>query len=296
MHPGQSLRTWFLLVVMLMLTLVFHQRVDGHTSLISPNGGESLTAGDLFTIEWIVDIPHNLQDWDLWYSVSSAEGPWIDIATDIPAGNPDKGSQHFFSWTVPSVDADQAWARVRMDNAGDDYYDVSDLPFSIQVMTAACDFNGNGTCHLDDLNAMLAEGPVSSGVPVVAGVNNQFDLDGDGTLDLVDVDQWLTEAAAQNGLPSPYREGDADLNGVVDGEDFLDWNAHKFTNTLRWDQGDFNGDGVADGSDFLLWNSSKFQASDTAVVAEPSGSLVLIVTLLLHAGCRLSRSRLAQSE
>ncbi len=54
----------------------------------------------------------------------------------------------------------------------------------------------------------------------------------------------------------------------MDGQDFLDWNAHKFTSTGKWSLGDWNADGVTDGQDFLLWNGNKFQSSD---IGSPGG-------------------------
>ncbi len=253
--------------------------ISAHTMLISPNGGESLDIGESFTIEWIVEIEHQLQDWDLWYSTTSNDGPWIDVAMNLPAGDPTAGSQHVFNWSIPNTPAEQAWVRIRQDNLEMDYYDVSDLPFSIVGFVLDCDFNGDGSCGIDDLNALLEEGPLANGVNAVPGVNDQFDLDGNGVLDLNDLDQWLDLAAAENGLASPYQKGDTDLDGTVDGVDFVAWNAHKFTSTLRWDHGNFDGNAVTDGVDFVLWNQSKFQSSDVSVVPEPAGGWLLLLAL-----------------
>ncbi|MEM8681600.1 MAG: hypothetical protein AAGF97_19815, partial [Planctomycetota bacterium] len=87
-------------------------------------------------------------------------------------------------------------------------------------------------------------------------------------------------------LPSgnPYLLGDANLDGIVDGQDFLIWNANKFTNTDHWCSADFTADGVVDGQDFLVWNANKFTSSDQviATVPEPTfmgwlSGLVLLV-------------------
>lgn len=156
-----------------------------------------------------------------------------------------------------------------------------------------CDFDDDSDCDLDDLNALLAEGPIDAGVPAT-GANQQFDLDGDGQIDLDDLDEWLAVAAVENGLASPYKRGDADLDGNVNGADFLAWNAAKFTNTLQWDHGDFNGDGVANGADFLLWNANKFTSSDqVATVPEPAGVWINLVLAMGVTGLlRTSRRRL----
>lgn len=102
-----------------------------HISLSSPNGGEELTIGSVFTIEWSILIKHSQQNWDLWYSTESNSGDWISIAIDLPPGDFAAGSVHSFEWTVPDVLDDTVWVRVRMDNSGTDYFDVSASSFAI---------------------------------------------------------------------------------------------------------------------------------------------------------------------
>ena len=105
---------------------------------------------------------------------------------------------------------------------------------------ASCDFDQNGVCDLTDLDALFAEGPIADGV-TVGSANQNFDLDGDGSITLSDRDVWLEEAAITNGLSSPYRLGDANLDGGVDVLDFNQWNANKFQSSLLWSNGNFNG-------------------------------------------------------
>jgi hypothetical protein len=57
---------------------------------------------------------------------------------------------------------------------------------------------------------------------------------------------------------SAYAVGDANLDGFVDGLDFIRWNANKFTTNSNWCDGDFNADGFVDGLDFIEWNANKF--------------------------------------
>ncbi len=97
----------------------------GHVILDKPNGGESLGAGSVFTIEWHIQIPHTLLNWDLWYSTTGVDGPWIIIAMNLPPGDPAGGSIHTYDWTVPDDLSDQVRVRVRMDNNGMDYEDIS---------------------------------------------------------------------------------------------------------------------------------------------------------------------------
>lgn len=103
-----------------------------HVLLTAPNGGESLEAGEVFTITWQVQIAHSLQDWDLWYSRTDPGGEWIVIAFDLPPGTGTAGSVHTYDWTVPDIESNQVRIRVRQDNAGADYEDVSDRYFTIQ--------------------------------------------------------------------------------------------------------------------------------------------------------------------
>ena len=131
----------------------------------------------------------------------------------------------------------------------------------------AGDFDGNNTLDCLDVDALVAE--------IVAGTNMPaFDLNGDAAVDNFDLTQWLADAGAVNlASGNPYLPGDANLDGVVDGQDFIEWNTHKFTNTAKWCSGDFNADGVVDGADFITWNGNKFTSSDS-FVAVPEPGLV----------------------
>lgn len=102
-----------------------------HVVIDSPNGGEVLTPGQVYTVEWHIAIAHNLQNWDLWYSTSGAGGPWIPIATDYQAGSPLVGVPHTFQWTVPNTPSSLVRVRARMDNSGTDYFDISDGDLTI---------------------------------------------------------------------------------------------------------------------------------------------------------------------
>ena len=134
------------------------------------------------------------------------------------------------------------------------------------------DFNFDGALDCTDIDQLIAE--------IAAGTNNlEFDVTGDGLVTLADRDAWLAEAGSANlDSGAPYLLGDANLDGTVDGTDFLAWNDHKFNSTGAWCHADFNADGVTDGADFVIWNSSKFQSIDA--VPEPSG-LVLAIGLAL---------------
>jgi hypothetical protein len=190
----------------------------------------------------------------------------IDFAT--AAGTP--------SFVLPALGGALSWDTSQFVSAG---------ILSVTSASINCDFDSNTACDIDDLNALLAKGPVASGVTVTIGVNDQFDLNADGILDNTDVDLWLSDAGSVNGFASAYKRGDGNLDGVVDGLDFILWNGSKFTSSLRWDHGEFNGDGVVDGLDFIVWNGNKFTSSDgLTAVPEPGPCLWFAVALLCAAG------------
>ena len=118
------------------------------------------------------------------------------------------------------------------------------------------DFNDDGIYDLLDIDALSAA--------IAAGTHDPlFDLTDDGLVNLADRDAWLAEAGGTNlGAGRIYLLGDANLDGVVDGQDFILWNSHKFTASNQWSRGDFNADDVVDGQDFILWNTNKFTSSD----------------------------------
>jgi hypothetical protein len=243
-----------------------------------------------------------------WFGmVSVAPNGRIDAVWNDTRNDPtDSTSQLFYSYSfdageswlgnTPLTDPfDQSLGYPNQDKLGD-YYDMMSDNTGVYVAYAAtfnggqdvyflhidaeilCDFDNDRLCQISDINDLLSEGPIADGVVVTPGVNDQFDLNGDGIIDLADRDRWLALAGSQNGLMSPYKVGDANLDGTVDGVDFTLWNANKFTLTLLWDEGNFNGDAANDGQDFLEWNANKFTSS-APTVPEPSMSLAFLVML-----------------
>ena len=145
-----------------------------------------------------------------------------------------------------------------------------DNPPSISSLLG-CDFDNSGTCDISDIDMLVAE--------AAAGTNGMdFDLTGDGTVDFADVEEWLAQAGEENlGPGRAYLVADANLDGVVDGQDFIAWNGNKFTSLAAWSGGDFNADGIVDGQDFIAWNGNKFQSADFASVPEPSSLVLLMI-------------------
>jgi hypothetical protein len=151
------------------------------------------------------------------------------------------------------------------------------------------DFNNDDNFNCADVNALVAT--------IVAGTNlSQFDLNFDSVVNATDLGIWLTDAGALNlASGQPYLYGDANLDGLVDGSDFIVWNANKFTTNPAWCSGDFNADGVVDGLDFIVWNANKFTSSGIitrpAAVPEPAGLVFLIGILPVLLARRVVSSR-----
>jgi hypothetical protein len=99
--------------------------LNAHTTLVSPNGGEVLRVGTKVTIQWRIDIPHAQKGWNLWYSTTGAAGPWITIKIGMPI------RQLSLVWTVPDTVSSKVRFRIRMDNPGTSYEDVSDADLKI---------------------------------------------------------------------------------------------------------------------------------------------------------------------
>lgn len=133
-----------------------------------------------------------------------------------------------------------------------------------------------------EVDALVAE--------IVSGTNNPFDdLTGDGLVNQADLTAWLSAAGEfRLGAGRAYLPGDANLDGVVDGQDFIVWNTHKFMPTAAWTSGDFNADGITDGQDFIVWNTHKFLSSGATSAVPESGraSLWLGAVALLMLGLR----------
>lgn len=168
--------------------LVVQSSVVGHVRIDSPNGGENYVAGETVQIEWHVVIPHGTQNWDLWYSNSGPEGPWIDVAVDLPPGDTGFDAVHVFDWFVPEDATTEARIRVRQDNQEFDYFDFSDSNFTIEVPALVpCD--GDGDSDVDLLDFGLFQ--LCFGKSDVSPDCEPFDTDLDNEVDLEDFEVFL---------------------------------------------------------------------------------------------------------
>lgn len=114
---------------LILLLILVSGQIDAHVALDFPNGGEKLEAGSVVQIQWHDAVDHGPADYDLWYSITGPDGPWMDIASDIPRS----GSQFTtYDWVVPDTPSDQVRLWVQQDNSeAENYVDISESDLAI---------------------------------------------------------------------------------------------------------------------------------------------------------------------
>jgi hypothetical protein len=158
-------------ILLVALSLGFTSAAQAHVEVQAPNGGETFIVGDQVNISWTILIAHNLQNWDLWYSTTGANGPWIPMATDLTAGSGLVGSIHSYDWTVPSAAiSSDLYIRVRMDNSATDYYDKNDT--AITVLASPWTDLGGGTSGINGAVNLSGDGSLVGGTPVSLSLTN----------------------------------------------------------------------------------------------------------------------------
>ena len=105
-------------IMIFTLTLGLGKLAVAHVALDYPTGEETFTQGDSIDIQWHILIPHDLQNWDLYFSDNGGT-TWQTIALDLPPAQLD------YTWEVPSPTTGQGRIRIYMDNSGTDYEDQS---------------------------------------------------------------------------------------------------------------------------------------------------------------------------
>ena len=138
--------------------------------------------------------------------------------------------------------------------------------FTESGMGGGCDFDGNGSCDIGDLDALLYTGQQSQ--------DALYDLTGDGTVDLADRDEWLSQAGNQESGQA-YPPGDFNFSNKTDAADLnvlgLAWQS----DVASYADGDANGDGVVNAADLnivgLHWQEEGALPAQAAV-PEPTFS------------------------
>ncbi|MCJ7753859.1 MAG: DNRLRE domain-containing protein, partial [Thermoanaerobaculales bacterium] len=138
---------WSAWGVALLVTLLAAQ-VHAHVFLDRPNGGEMLEVGSVVQIVWGDEISHGPADYDLWYSTTGPDGPWITIVRDLPPSGTDTTS---YDWVVPDTPSSQVRVRVQQDNADVDYLAISESDLAIvsdaAVVPVVLDAEKDATIH-----------------------------------------------------------------------------------------------------------------------------------------------------
>ncbi len=199
---------------------------------------------------------------------------WQDVSFQFDAGT----GYDWLLFAFGGVEQDDT-------NLPADRYGFDNVSFESAPDLVTGDFDGNGVYECADVDQLVVNIATNTG-------DTQFDLTGDGNVDIADLDEWRAEAGSVGGLTAsgnPLLPGDANLDGEVDGQDFVIWNANKFTDVPAWCSGDFNADGSVNGQDFVIWNASKFQSANDSLAAVPEPHS--FVTLLLLALLTIRRQR-----
>ncbi len=93
------------------------------------------------------------------------------------------------------------------------------------------------------------------------------------------------------GLPKQLFAGDANLDGRVDGLDYLTWSSNYGQGGMAWTDADYNGDTVVDGLDYIAWSGNYLRGGpggEGMPVPEPGA-----VALILAGACLILTRRRA---
>ena len=198
--------TWNAIPLVAVLLPVFMTPARAHVVLDAPNGGEVLEVGSVYTVTWHIMIAHTAQNWDLWYSTTGSGGPWTPIHMDLPPGSGRVDSVHTHDWIIPAeAVSDQVRVRVRMDNTGTDYEDISDGSFTVmetfgQPLFLRGDCNADGKLDVADPIANLTFQFVGTFDPPC---HDALDFDDSGELDVTDPILSLTHQFLGGLPPAP---------------------------------------------------------------------------------------------
>lgn len=176
-----------------------------------------------------------------------------------------------------------------------DYELQGAIPAELAPVTFAATVEHGGTVNLEELN----DADLSVGGAVTNPKWHVLAID----LDRLGVPSWgsiadleiLSDNRSRNqpvdllmvmGLPPAELPGDYDIDGNVDGADFLVWQLQLGGTS---EDADGNGDGIVDGEDLMIWQDN-FGAGDfdasAAAVPEPCASLLGALALLSLLGAR----------
>lgn len=115
---GRFMKNLRVSIFALLITTVAATATRAHVALDYPVGGEVFNQGDIIDVQWHIVIPHNLLNWDLYFSDDGGI-IWQAIELNLPS------EQLNYLWIVPGVATTQGRIKIIMDNSGSDYEDQS---------------------------------------------------------------------------------------------------------------------------------------------------------------------------
>jgi len=105
------------LFFLFLFCLISVDSVSAHVVLEYPVGGETFAAGDHIQIQWMIEIDHGPNNWDLYFS-NDGGANWDEIQLDM------EKTQLDYLWTVPDVVTENARIKIIQDN--DSYINLED--------------------------------------------------------------------------------------------------------------------------------------------------------------------------
>ncbi len=124
-----------LLLCLVLPCLIPSGRASAHVTLDNPLGGEVYVVGSTVTIKWHVEVEHDQQDWDLYFSTNGG-ATWERIELNLPI------VQNTYQWVVPNRVTMRAQIRIVMDNQLNTDYDARSGDFTIEAIGTAIEEAG----------------------------------------------------------------------------------------------------------------------------------------------------------
>ena len=253
------------------------------------------------TMQWTCQIGTSSYDVATGIALDGSGNMWIAGGTDGDLGGPNQGARDAFVVKCDSTGAvlwasqigcaftDEAYD-VAVDGNGNVYitgWTLGELggPKRGRNDAFVAKFDGNGAVVW--IRQIVATGAVNGEGIVVDGSGNSY-IAGYTLGDIGGPNQGLSDAFIMAIAPYSATAGDANLDGCVDGLDYVVWSNNYKLSDQWWEEGDFTGEGYVDGLDYVAW-SNNYKAGCPGQVPGPSSALVLALGI-----CALRRRRTGQ--
>ena len=148
-----------------------------------------------------------------------------------------------------------------------------------------CDFDGNGTLDILDIDALRQAVADSSN-------DSRFDIDGNGAIETADIVAFVESPEKINSYI-----GDSNMDGEFSTSDFVTiFQAGQFEdnipNNSTWGTGDWNGDGEFSSGDLVLaFQRGGFEEGPRTAQAVPEPSSLVLIVIGATFACRILRDK-----